>query len=411
MKNLKKPNPNRDISCQGFTFLSQFIDHHNYFEARYNQTGKKWYPKRTIQQIINYHKFCNISRSAYFKHLTGDPNSALGFTNKATNGQHYHLYCLDVDLIKANSYLINAAKALMEKELGCKIFWEPSTSGTSLHGFIIVCKHDKSVIYTNKIMRGFEKVVNQKGKKIGLKAVEVMGLPYEYRYENNRIVEIKGSTPAKLPQSMDLTALIHSEIIPLKQLERYVWAHEDVAFEEPKEGSTGYKYYGFSGIMQKIQGDVINHWGVSEQQLGRRKIYSGHMAVYLYLLYFCRKSKITHPSHALIKWHWNRLYDLNLIGFKYNSEIVTWCRNYFSSCGMIDWLNNEYCMSVITDDGEIAVQGIACSFQMDQRLFNLLGGNKFHTGISIFDLKCSNEHKVPVHSRELRRKTFFCGVT
>jgi hypothetical protein len=191
-------------------------------------------------------------------------------------------------------------------------------------------------------------------------------------------------------------------------LERLTWDSEE-AIDELKQGSVTFHYKNFSGVTAKVQADVLNEWGCDHQKLGRRNIYSGHVAVLTYILYFLSKQKVNYVSHALIKFHWQELYRKGLTDLMYNKEIVIYCRNWISSKGMIQWIDNRYCMSVYSDDGEVVVQGVCCSFKLDSSLVKMLGGEKGHTPHSIFDYFWGNEHKKPIYCPDLRAEHRFAA--
>jgi hypothetical protein len=219
---------------------------------------------------------------------------------------------------------------------------------------------------------------------------------------------VTSATPAKLPVSCNLTELASSTPIDLKVLERFTWDVQETV-DDLKQGSVSFHYRNFSAVTAKVQADVLNEWGCEYQKLGRRNIYSGHVAVLVYILYFLSKQKVDYVSHALLKYHWQELYRKGLTDLKYNKEIVIWCRNWISSKGMIDWIDNRYCMSVYAEDGERVVQGVCCAFRLDSLLIKMLGGEKGHTTHSIFDYFWDNEHKRPVHCRDLRSEHRFAA--
>lgn len=406
---MRKLNKNRDVTRAGYTFLKQFQDPRNYFIAKYVDDKKNWYPVQTICNIVTKPKrFKSIKLSRYCEHITGDPNKALGYNNSPNTNNQYHLYCLDIDFHRYNKTLAERAKQLIRKILG-DAFYEPSTNYKGLHGYLVVNKNYKSAKYMFELMSKLEKILTNMGKKIGLKAIEIMGKPHLYKWENNEIVDVQFSTPAKLPISADLTELANRTPLDVKVIEKFVWEHEEKLENIPEENkSNGFKYHGFSKVLCRIQTDVLNEWGTDKQKLGRRYVHSSHLSVFIYLLWLFKKKRVDYVSHELIKFHWQELYRRGLIDMAYNKEIVIWCRNYISSKGMIEWIDNRYCKSVITEDGEVIVEGVCCAFKLDNELFKMLGGKYGHTSESIFNYFWDNEHKVPVYDSELRKEKRFC---
>ena len=401
-------NKNRDITLAGFSWLKQFVDPRNYYCAKYVGDNKKWYPAQTNLSIVNNSKrFKSFNTERYFAHLTGDPNKALGFTNNPASNNEYYLLQFDVDFYEFNSVLANRAKSIIQKYVP-DVFYENSTNCKGLHGYFLLYKSLKSAKYVRKVLDLLEKLINAEAVKVGLKAIEIMAKPAMYEWEDNIIVGVTSATPAKLPVSTDITELASSSPIDLKVLERLTWDNEEV-IDDLKQGSVSFHYKNFSGVTAKIQADVLNEWGCDYQKLGRRNIYSGHVAVLTYILYFLSKQKVSYVSHSMIKYHWQELYRKGLTDLMYNKEIIIYSRNWISTKGMIEWIDNRYCMSVYSDDGEVVVQGVCCSFRLDSSLVKMLGGETGHTPHSIFDYFWGNEHKKPIYCPDLRGEHRFAA--
>lgn len=388
-------NKNRDISCQGFTFVKSFCDKKNYFEAVYAGDTKNWYPKSTKSQYLIPTRYRGFNKKQYFDHLTGDPNKAIGFTNGPTQGQEFYLLQFDVDFYELNEELIIAAKQLISKYIDVK-HWEPSTNYKGLHGYFILNKGFRKAANVKKELQHFEKIINAAGVNIGLKAIEIKGTPTVTRYIDNIMTGVEFGSVAKVPVAANLANLMSSEPVKLSLIEQVNAESEEVGEVENK--STGMCYFGFSSVMQKIQADVLNEWGCDHHKLGRRNIYSTHMAVVFYILWFLAKKNVTQVSHALIKHHWNELKNRGLTNLSYNAEIVIWCRNYLSSKGMIKWIDNRYRPSEVNEDGEIIKMGVCCRFKLDSEIVSMLGGgNLSHikTSHSVFQYFWSNKHQIP----------------
>lgn len=204
-------------------FLTAFIDPYNYHEYRWYESDKCVYPKQTNAEIISKscaNRIChkNITNQVWGEHFFG--KKILGYNTK--QNKQLWLILLDFDSYKSSPIRFESLQRsveLVEEFLGEKIYIEKSTHSNDLHGFIVVNRTGYSVQESISTINTFISYMNVKCKEVGLKELEVMGLPNIYSWEERRIISITSNTPAKLPRSLErIQDLIQSPVIHLENL-------------------------------------------------------------------------------------------------------------------------------------------------------------------------------------------------
>lgn len=386
-------------------FLRKFIDKRNYHEAFYDGFDKRWYPKNNKVQILR-NKFAYLSNGKLVQHAFNDKD--FGFNTNCRIQDKFILICFDFDTDKKSQHRqlqLNNAILKVEKLLKIKMYVEDSTKSGDKHGYIIIDKGQSGSRFVNMVLQMLEQVLDKECKKVGLKQFEVKGMPHEYTWKNDKIADVKFSSPAKLPRDWEsIDKLSTSKPVDINQLHSFVSGYSLDTEEQTSlnETSCGFHYYGFSETMTAIQADVLNNC-FETKKLNKRYIYSTHLATFIYLCWYFKKSKITHPSMELFKFHWLELKSKGLIDISWNKEIATWCKRFLNENQFIDWKDNRYCKSVYSEDGELLVNGVCCSWQITQELYSHVskltrGGNS----VTMFSLSRTGRTMMSIYDADLR---------
>lgn len=405
-----------------YKFIRPFIDKRNYHVGIYTDSAKNWYPKQTIKEIIKKQKFVYLSNGKLLQHVVSDAN--YGYNTSCRIKDKYLLICFDIDSHKESADRFETMYSAVEKVktlLNIDIFVESSTKSGDLHGYIIVDKANKGASHVLMVLRMLEEILNKECLKLGLKQFEIKGMPHEYVWKNERIIDVIFSAPAKLPRDYErIDELLNLKPITIEDLHEFVSSYEEendiIPFRKActdENKSNGWKYYGFSSIVTAIQSDVLNNC-FDKFKLKKRYIYSTHLSIFIYLCWFFKKNHITHPSLKLFKFHWNNLLEKGLIDISWNKEIVIYCRNFLNNNEFINWNDNRYCKNVYVNievKGEIkqkvAVKGVACSWEITEELFrhvsclhkNKAGGG---TRVTMFSLIRTGQKNRPKYDASIR---------
>lgn len=207
-------------------FMSGYMDSYNFFEYRRYENKKCCYPKRTNQEIMS----SSSNTRKRHKHPTAiqwgrhiSEQSILGYCNRQNDAEW--LVMLDFDSFKDDpdrSELLNQSATLVRQSLGKDFYLEKSTFTNDLHGYIKV-KREHGFLMSCCLIDSLIEVLDSRCVNIGLKALEVMGLPYFYQWDNGRIIKVIGSTPAKIPVEINrFQELKQTETITTTEIQSFL---------------------------------------------------------------------------------------------------------------------------------------------------------------------------------------------
>lgn len=199
-------------------FLTPFIDKYNYSTYRLYENDKVVYPKQTQDEIIRKSHsgkciYKSINNKNWGEHFFG--NVPLGFNSNPN--KNIWLIMFDFDSYKNNperNKHLQESLNIVNEFINTEIYIEESSQSRDIHGYAVINKSGYTIEEAIALINTLINFLNDKCKLVGLKCLEVMGLPNIYTYENKKIINIKNNTPAKLPRNIEnINQIINTPII------------------------------------------------------------------------------------------------------------------------------------------------------------------------------------------------------
>lgn len=317
----------------------------------------KNYKKTITNKLILNH--CENKETLYFY---GDEN----------NRNKNFLIMIDIDVKKKeNKGTKEGAKKFAEhlKEKITDFYYEDSTNGNGIHGYLIVDKCDKNCKEINNTLKKFENYLeNEKEKtKADIEIVEIKGKLHEIEYEKGKIKQIKFGSLAKIPRNIEEFYKYKSKIIKIDNIEKKY--NIEKKLKEKKEGSLKEKLIKEEILsnINKFEEISKNIFGEKLPKAGKFAITHKDIAITLILLMFFKDNKNkdnTLPTNRAMEL-WKSLYNAEDIDRAWNHHRWKEIRNMLSKKGLIYWIDNKYTIG----NKELNTKGIACKWEISKKLY------------------------------------------
>jgi hypothetical protein len=133
----------------------------------------------------------------------------------------YILVNIDIDILKSQGLgTSEGARELAEhyKQLFPGVYFEPSTSGNSQHGYLLVEKEYYTSEVVKQGLKKLEAYLAEQAKGFDVEKVEIMGTPPQVRWAGREIDDMNYGKLAKLPRQATLDDLQNLHVIRMYDL-------------------------------------------------------------------------------------------------------------------------------------------------------------------------------------------------
>ena len=317
-------------------------------------------------------------------------------------GSHrgYSLLMIDVDChngIGTHSDAMRYCKYLRENYFP-NLYFEPSTSGTGAHAYVVVnlgelCSDAfKTIAIGQQHVGGLECWLNVRAEGFDIERVEVKGLPPVVEWNSDGTVQrYTAGTLAKLPRGIvgRFDQLKSTTIVPVEDLRRLV---SNVAYvrnpnapvRPEKEENDGRKHGTTAGSIsgQHIDADEIDRLLPLAEELLRRYrpvarsgqiVTAMDVAVFLSIGSFFEANPNKDGSQPIDRWRrlWSECYAAGTVDRAWSNQRWTGMRNALVDAGLIDVNSMEYWFFDTRDVADRR-RGQACRWGFSVKLMQMI---------------------------------------
>ncbi|QDU80510.1 hypothetical protein Pla110_22400 [Polystyrenella longa] len=369
-------------------------------------------PSNTKRQVMNSHKGkfrCRTMRNAHYdKHFESTETRYFAGNDEAKTS--LTLIGIDIDCKHKGSDFrgtLEGAVAFakwLKKNVFPDMYYEISTNGNGVHGYVVLNKGGGGAEYINGLLKRLQahlrKLLLEKGFDVG--DVEVKGmLPVrKWGEKKGQLLSYKSGGLIKLPRERhrfdelkDTTIVETLDLLKLPVVEQKSTLPKSSVTKTSKGGSISGKLF-IEEELAKLNGHYLR---CAEALLGKEKlkvngknrstVSAEYLAVYLMLGKYFTENMNSDGSLPWLRWSqtWNAVYEEQDISIEFNTARNAACRRYLDSLGLISWQDNTFAMGVRDDDGKVLRKGRAMRWQFDEVLMQLLEAQEQETGCEIGD--------------------------
>jgi hypothetical protein len=317
----------------------------------------------------------------------------------------YTLVMIDIDVLKKLGLgTTEGAWKFAEhlKNLWPNLYFEPSTGGKGVHGYLVVRKPGHDAAAVNEFLKRLQDWLRAEAANADIELVEVKGTLPDIRFDGKAVTALKYGQFAKIPRCEDrfeelkkTTVLDIEQPLPLNS--------GQVVNNIPATAKVGSATCGsISG--RNISDEelaLIPEYERLYESLGldvrhkRYRVEAHDFAVLCVLLRFFfanRNADDSLPVRRVEKF-WAALYDCGDVRRPFNHHRFKVLRDYLSEHGHIEWVDHRY------ECPEGDKDGIACKWRLTEHFFGLLDSVGEQGGASFVVIeefkKGTGLHKTP----------------
>jgi hypothetical protein len=323
--------------------------------------------KKNIKK--NYKK--QISKKLIIDHWKN--NKTLYFYGNENNNEDKTLLMIDIDVNKKEKKGSYQGAKKFAEYLKLKIndfYYEKSTNGEGIHGYIIINKCEKTAQEINIILKKFENYLKKEKEEIkaDIELVEIKGTLHEINYKDKKVESIKFGTLAKIPRNINEFIKYKNKEIKITEIaEKYNCEYN---IKNKTSGSITRKL-----IDKEELSNLENYEKISFNFFGKLpkakkfKVLHKDIAIFLLILKFFKNNKNednTIPTKRAMML-WKKLYECGDIDRGWNHHRWKAIRDLFSKHDLINWIDNKYYIG----NKNLKENGIACKWELKSIIFNI----------------------------------------
>jgi len=324
-------------------------------------------------------------------HFSGD--KTFYFTGNGSSSCSETLLNIDIDCHKTGTLAGAIAFANHLKDtLFPNLYFEVSTNGNGVHGYVIIEKADLGSEILNELSRRLQQHLRQilLNTNFDVQDVEIKGTcpVFVWGEKKGQLQNYTSGTLAKLPREShrfeelrNTTRLSYMDLLKLPMVER-----KKPSFSDNRAMNSELKI-----VAGSITGKVIGPEELAELDGHYRKVAetlmeehvlrtSGRtvatvedLAIFLMLIrYFTLNMNLDGSlPYARFKGMWTSVFDSGDIGRSFECKRFATLRNYLSSLGLLEWQNEKYTLGITDVDGK-KHKGKASRWKASELLMSLL---------------------------------------
>ncbi len=306
----------------------------------------------------------------------------------------YTLVMIDIDVLKSKG--LGSSKGALDFAQHLKtnvwpdLYFEPSTNGNGIHGYSFMRKAEIGAERVNTGIDNLQKFLRYQAEITGadIELVEVKGKCPEICYDDDgRIIKIKYGTFGKYPREASLEDLQKTTVIDCMELHRINGKYavpenfEKPAMPKLHEGScsTSIPDDFVENNLDSCRKSWLNLIGGERVKGYRYLVHPDDAAVVLLVALWLQDHGTKDHRHSVRTTlaFWHDLQNRGLTDRSPNHHRIKAIRDYLSSRGCVDWLDNRY--QPPSDKGQ--KDGICCKWRLEDSFAVLLvrGGDNVGT--------------------------------
>ena len=303
-------------------------------------------------------------------------NKTLYYYGNGKASDKHTLVMIDIDVHKKQNFgstkgAIDFAKHLVS--YFPNLYYEKSTNEKGIHAYFLLEKQGVIASEVNKSLKRFENWLKKESEKTkaDIEIVEIKGLCPEILYKNNKILNIKYGTLAKIPRDLKEIANRKNEIININVLKDKFNIKKE---NKKKEGSITNKLFSdkdicnlqhYKNIFKELtKGEIL--------KARRHSVNEDDFAIALLILMFLQKNQNVDqsvPTMRVMKL-WESLFKSDCIKRNWNHHRWKAIRDMLSKNNLIQWIDNKYNFG----DKIIGTKGVACKWKLTEVFYTYVLG-------------------------------------
>jgi hypothetical protein len=333
--------------------------------------------------------FSSLSNEDFDQHRRGE--DTFYFFGTPWLKAEYTLVMVDIDVLKSKG-LGSPEGALnfvhyLKSTFWPTLYYERSTNDRGIHGYILMRKVEAGAPRVNQAIGQLEKFLRHQADLIGadIELVEVKGKCPEIAYDQyGNITKVKYGTFAKYPRHATLEDLQNTTVIDWEELHRI-----NGKYAVPEEVKKPTLHVGScsTSIPDDFVAEHLESCRKAWLNLTGGEIIKGHRyvvaaedaAVVMLIALWLQEHGTKDHRHSVRTTlaFWTDLQSRGLTDRSPNHHRIKTIRDYLSSRGCVDWLDNKY--QPPSEKG--AKDGICCKWRLDEAFAVLLmaGGDNVGT--------------------------------
>jgi hypothetical protein len=314
----------------------------------------------------------------------------------------YTLVMGDIDVLKAKGLgtpegALNFVQYL-KTTFWPDLYYERSTNGKGIHFYLLMKKAEVGAERVNQAIDQLERFLRYQAHLVGadIELVEVKGKCPEIAYDDHgNITDIKYGTFAKYPRQATLHDLQNTTVIDCMELHRINGKYAvPEAAKKPSlhvgSGSTSIPDEFIAEHLSSCRKGWLNLTGGEVIRGDRYLVHPDDAAIILLIALWLQQHGTKDHRHSVRTTvaFWEDLQLRGLTDRSPNHHRVKSVRDYLSSRGCVDWLDNRY----QPPSGKGTKDGICCKWRLDEvfAILLLAGGDNVGT-----DFRGEGENLVP----------------
>lgn len=272
------------------------------------------------------------------------------------------------------------------------LYFEVSTNGNGVHGYIVIEKADLGATILNELSRRLQQHLRQilSTTHFDVQDVEIKGTcpVLVWGDKKGELQNYTSGTLAKFPREShrfeelrNTTRLSYLELLKLPVVEKLKPVPSDmqaVRLERPPvPGSISGKVIGpeelaeLDGHYRKVAKTLMEEHVL--RTTGRTVATVEDLAIFLMLLRYFTQNMNRDGSlpYARFKGLWSSVFECGDVGRSFEDKRFATLRNYLSSLGLLEWQDDKYTLGTTDSDGN-KHKGKASRWQASELLMSLL---------------------------------------
>ncbi len=335
------------------SFYRQVTCTYNYGEA--TEDGVK--PALSTRQLLwrwasqvedkgrGFGRYWSVKKSDLEAHVSS--KKTLYFWASESPLLRYALVMLDIDVKKAKGKgSVEAGRKLAEhlKMLFPGSYWEPSTGGQGMHGYLLIDKDGYTSSNVKKGMQNLAAFLRREAEGYDIEQIELKGAPPVVTWAGSSMEEITFGTFAKLPRQANIDDLQGLHVIPLDKLLRdeTFTAPAKAEAKAPKTGSCTFNL-GDAKALHRLACFAASE-GLCGMRVGKGVVTAEDTATALMVMQWMKE----HPNPdkqaptAMAEWLWGYLYETGVTMRCWDGRKWKAVRTLLGEKGLLDVIDSTY---------------------------------------------------------------------
>jgi hypothetical protein len=351
--------------------------------------------EEVLDAFNNRQWLSRITNDKFHRHFSGESTSY--FTGNGNPKFPETLVMIDIDCHKTGTLAgaIAFAKYLREHHFQ-NLYFETSTNGNGVHGYIVLRKFDTGADFINGLLRRLQQQLRDilREQEFDVEDVEIKGTCPVLTWGKGKgeLANYKSGQLAKLPREAhrfeelkNTTSLTYHDLLKLEPVrQKRPLSQRTIAPQLSTFSGAG----SISGrvISEEEIEQVSGHYGqVADVLMETHSLTTStravatreDVAIFLVLLRFFTNNMNADGSlpYKRFRQMWQVVFEAGDIDRQFDDSRFAAVRDYLSSLGLLDWKNKNYEIGWVNENGQY-IKGKAAKWKASEVLMELLDWEK-----------------------------------